>query len=163
MNLFAKWLKSNSGKKTKARGNHRRTAALRLEQLEVRIAPIVGKNVIPAPVVAGGPYDGVVMLQRPTPGGGMGTGSGALIAPGNGHYILTAAHVNPGGVAGTVTFNVQRADSRLVFRALPGLRRAPPSWTTVRRGLSSTSLHGPPTALDRPPLERAPGSGDDPE
>ena len=64
----------------------------------MRIAPIVGKNVIPAPVVAGGPYDGVVMLQRPTPGGGMGTGLDGLAD--RIHALGGTIEVGPGEGAG---------------------------------------------------------------
>src|SRR5437879_6338784 len=35
-------------------------------------------------------------------------GSGSLIAPGNGHYILTVAHNDPAGAGGNVIFKLQR-------------------------------------------------------
>jgi hypothetical protein len=103
MKLFSNWLKRNSGKKTKAPRHRRQTAVLEVEPLEVRIAPVVGNTVVPTPVLPGGPYDGVVMVRT-----GAGLGSGALIAPGDGHYILTAAHNDPTGAAANVTFNLQR-------------------------------------------------------
>jgi hypothetical protein len=70
----------------------------------------------------GGPYDGVAMLNTLAAGVVRGLGSGALIADGNGSYILTVAHNNPtatpanpipgvplGGTRpGQVTFNLQR-------------------------------------------------------
>src|ERR1700732_431207 len=100
MKLFRKWLKGNRGTGAKLRGHRRRTTVLELEQLETRISPIVGKNFIPAPVMPGGPYDGVVLLnQLNAAGAAIGRGSGSLIAPGDGHYILTVAHNNPTATA----------------------------------------------------------------
>jgi hypothetical protein len=108
MTLLTKWLKGQCKTTTQAPRRRRRTTVLDLELLETRVAPIVGRNLIPAPVMPGGPYDGVVLVQSG------GDGTGALInsgsAPGelDGHYILTVAHNNRTGAAGSVTFNLQR-------------------------------------------------------
>jgi hypothetical protein len=108
MNRLRKWLKGNCGKRAKLPGQHRCRIVLDLELLETRVTPIVAKNVIPAPVVPGGPYDGVVLLNRLVGGVAASTASGSLIAQGDGHYILTAAHNDRTGAAAQVTFNLQR-------------------------------------------------------
>src|SRR5262245_44071050 len=98
MTLFPKWLKRQFG--TTAPRRRRRTAVLDLEPLESRVAPIVGQRVVPAPVMPGGPYDGVALLNTLTAAGAvLGRGSGSLIADGGGQYILTVAHNNPTATA----------------------------------------------------------------
>jgi hypothetical protein len=122
MKLFLKRLTGYGGKKTKTARRFRRTTVLDLEQLETRITPIVGSTVVPAPVMPGGPYDGVTLLNPLVGGAVAGRGSGSLIAPGDGHYILTVAHNDPTSTAANpvagvpigqtkaaqATFNLQR-------------------------------------------------------
>src|SRR5262249_25768847 len=69
-----------------------------------------GKSVIPAPVMPGGPYDGVVQLNGLNAAGAVQyRGTGSLIADGEGHYILTVAHNAPAaGQNAQVVFNLQR-------------------------------------------------------
>jgi hypothetical protein len=63
--------------------------------------PVVGSTNVPAPVMAGSPFDGVVLLNMTWPGPAIrnAMGSGSLIQNGNGHYILTVAHNNPTAIA----------------------------------------------------------------
>src|SRR5438105_11487329 len=58
-----------------------------LEQLEQRLAPVVGAFAVPVPILAPSPYDGVVEIIAP----GHQVGTGALLF--DGLHILTAAHV----------------------------------------------------------------------
>lgn len=80
-----------------------------LEQLESRLAPVVGATAIPAPVLPGAGYDGVVMVTNP--GGGLGTGSLLF----NGRHILTAAHNVDGNDDGEVDPGIHQ-----VLFQLPG-------------------------------------------
>jgi hypothetical protein len=61
---------------------------LDIEQLEHRLAPVVGAFAFAPTVNPGTGYDGVVKIINPTTGG---AGSGALLF--TGRDILTAAHV----------------------------------------------------------------------
>ncbi len=60
-------------------------AQLTVEALEERLAPVIGANAIPAPVLPGGPFDGVVKLTMQ----GVGTCTGSLLP--SGRHILTTA------------------------------------------------------------------------
>lgn len=72
--------------------HHRSHRVLEVEGLEDRIVPIIGATAIPAEILPGGKYDGVVRIVQ-----GEDNGTGSLFQIGNGrgsgHYILTAAHV----------------------------------------------------------------------
>ena len=83
-----------------------RRQLLELEVLESRVMPIVGAGPLLPPTVApGGPFDGVVKITHPNPGGGTETGSGSLLFDNN--HILTAAHVVSGLPDEPTTFNDQ--------------------------------------------------------
>ena len=124
--IFAKWLQLRSRKRSAVSRRRRCGVRLQIELLECRLAPVVGSVAIPAPVLPGGPYDGVALLTTTYPGAptNQGRGTGSLIAMGDGHYILTVAHndpnaagafpqltpgVAPGATApANITFNLQR-------------------------------------------------------
>ncbi|MFO0879071.1 MAG: trypsin-like serine protease [Gemmataceae bacterium] len=82
-----------------------RRAALRLEPLEARLAPVVGAFAEAPAVPPGTGYDGVVLLESLSPFGGS-TGSGSLLETGS--HILTAAHclVDEFGEIDSTTTNV---------------------------------------------------------
>src|SRR5262245_52408771 len=80
-----------SGKRGSREAARRKpSAALRLEPLETRLAPVVGAFSIPDPVMPGRGYDGVVKIPV---GAGNGTGSLLSVVTAGSRHILTAAHV----------------------------------------------------------------------
>ncbi len=78
-------------------------ARLRLETLEVRITPVVGQLGDATKALPGGIYDGVVKV-----GFGDFAGTGSLISPGYGHFILTSGHSTGIKHDNTIEFHLAR-------------------------------------------------------
>ena len=155
------WLTEVLRSKSKARGRDghaspkRRPRLLELELLETRVMPIVqgipGAPILP--VAPGGPFDGVVAIFRPIPGGG-----GSEPASGSLLYdhsdILTAAHVVAGGtLAQKVTFNLIRQNDPGV-----GMGVAVPVNITLTVPANGGSNQFQKTALGYVPQGSLPGS-----